>query len=283
MVSRTILENKYANKTENLITELTDVNTLYSKQNLAGASLFAGGFINFGYWKGIETKPKISLKNRALSSKQMYKLICRRLAIRKNDSVLEIGCGLGNGCVMLHKIYNPKYVIGIDATNKQIQRALKKHKPYIDSHRDSIKFFRSNAESIQISPGTISKCFSVEALQHFESIDSFLSSVFSVLKSRGKLVVTTFFFKVSPPVKFFDQFPNFASGVDKIVKTEDFSQKLKAHGFKGIKCRSIGKFVWNAFDRWIAQTEYRDTWDKNWIKAYKEGILDYYVFEMYKP
>lgn len=273
------------NKTlsDKVITEFTDVETLYGKQNLADWELFAGGFINFGYWKNLKFSSKISEKTRILSSQRLYEKVFDLLAINNLDKVLEIGSGLGNGCVLLHKTYHPKYVIGIDASYEQIQRTIKKHEKYLKDHIDDVKFFISEAENIQIPSGSITKAFSVEAMQHFKSPDCFLESVFNVLKSQGKLLVTTFFFRSDPPRGFMDLFPNFASGVDKIIKLDEFSKKLEMSGFKYIKSQSIGKYVWEGFDRWISQTEYKDTWDKNWIHAYREGLIDYYIFEAEKP
>lgn len=268
---------------QQLVVDLTTVEDLYGEQNLAETSLFSGGFINFGYWKHLKTHPIISARTRALSSQRLYEKIFDILSINTTDSILEIGCGLGNGCVLLHQKYNPVYVIGIDASSAQIQRAIQRHEKYLKKTRDSLIFSRTTAEDFRISPNSISKAFSVEALQHFDSIEKFLKTIFKALKPGGRLVVTTFFLKSKPPQDFFDLFPNFASGVDKLINVNDFSQKLLNHGFINLKSESIGPFVWPGFDKWISQTEYKDTWDKNWLQAYKRGILDYYVFEMEKP
>ncbi|MBI3535797.1 MAG: methyltransferase domain-containing protein, partial [Deltaproteobacteria bacterium] len=266
-----------------LVIHLTDVQDLYGEQNLASTTLFAGGFINFGYWKNLKLEPKISKNTRALSSGKLYEKIFNLLDVNEKDTVLEVGCGLGNGCVMLHKKHNPKYIIGIDSSYKQIQRTHRKQRSYLVKNKDSIKFAVAEAENLQIPNGSISKIFSVEALQHFISLDCFLDSAFKAMKCGGSLVVTTFLFRSEPSQKFMDLFPNFASGVDKIIKLNDFLKKLKMHGFIDIKSRSIGKDVWPGFDKWISQTEYKDTWDKNWIQAYRDKIIDYYTVEAKKP
>lgn len=265
-----------------VIIESPGVETLYGDMDFGATELFAGGFINFGYWENLKIDRKISVKKRALSSKNLYEKVLDCLKINEKDTILEVGCGLGNGCVLLHSQYHPKYVVGIDASDAQIQRAKKTHKKYLYESRDSIRFIVAKAENIPIPANSITKAFSVEALQHFESLDDSLASISKSLKTDGKFVVTTFFFKSNPTKEFFDLFPNFTSGTDKVIKRSDFLKKLKNHGFIDIQSWSIGKHVWDGFDKWISQTAYKETWDRNWIQAYKDGILDYYIFEARK-
>lgn len=48
-------------------------------------------------------------------------------------------------------------------------------------------------------------------------------------------------------------------------------------GFKNIKIESIGKNVWHGFDKWISQqSEFKNTWNRNWYKAYQNNLIDYY-------
>lgn len=265
-----------------LVTDLVDVDLMYGDQDLASASLFAGGFINFGYWKRLKTQPRISRRTRILSSKNLYKEVFDVLDVHTTDTVLEVGCGLGNGCVLLHKEYSPASVIGVDASDRQIQRALSKHASYLQNHMDGMRFMVSPAEEIPLSKESMTKIFSLEALQHFASIDGFLKGTSEILKPQGKLVIATFFFKTAPSRDFMKRFPNFSCGVDKVVTLKGLTDSLAQQGFTDMRYSSIGEYVWEGFDRWIAQTDYKDTWDKHWIWAYQEGWLDYYIFEACK-
>lgn len=268
---------------EDLTQNLTNVETLYGEQDLSSSTLFSGGYINFGYWKDIDLNNDISKKTRTLSSKKLYSKVFESLDIVGNDAVIEVGCGLGNGSVLLHKKFKPKFIMALDASLDQIQRALKRHSAYLRKFQDSIRFLTCSADHIQMKPKSITKVFSVEALQHFSNLDLFLNSVFNVLQAGGKFVVATFFFKTNPPAGFMNLFPNFKTGIDKIIKTDEFTNMLRKQGFQDVQYQSIGEHVWNGFDKWISQTEYKETWDKNWIWAYEEGILDYFIFEARKP
>jgi hypothetical protein len=39
----------------------------------------------------------------------------------------------------------------------------------------------------------------------------------------------------------------------------------------------LGEHVWHGFDAWIGQTEFRDSWGRNWLEAYNCGLIDYYL------
>lgn len=58
---------------------------------------------------------------------------------------------------------------------------------------------------------------------------------------------------------------------------------LGAAGFSGVAATSIGAHVWRTFDRWIAQTEYRDSWGRNWIPLVERGLVDYYLVTAQRP
>jgi hypothetical protein len=58
---------------------------------------------------------------------------------------------------------------------------------------------------------------------------------------------------------------------------------LGAAGFTGVAATSIGEHVWRYFDRWIAQTEYRDSWGRNWMPLVERGLVDYYLVTAHRP
>lgn len=56
-----------------------------------------------------------------------------------------------------------------------------------------------------------------------------------------------------------------------------FAEHLAEAGFGDIVTESIGERVWEGMDAWIAQTEYHDSWGRNWLPAYRDGWVDYYL------
>ena len=133
------------------------------------------------------------------------------------------------------------------------------------------------AEEFKTGKKKFNKIYSIEALQHFDSIPNFITQANEKLADNGVLVVSTFMFKSYPSENFLVQFPNFECGVDKVIVFSELIQELKKEGFSKIKSISIGKNVWDGFNAWIMQTEFADTWNTNWKKAYDTGLLDYYI------
>jgi ABC-type taurine transport system substrate-binding protein len=58
---------------------------------------------------------------------------------------------------------------------------------------------------------------------------------------------------------------------------------LKESGFSEVSAVPIGTQVWPGFDRWIASTKYADSWPRNFLHAYTEGLLDYYLVTAVLP
>ena len=69
----------------------------YGPEDLSSLPLFAGGFINFGYWRGIPLDGELSVEQRISSQRQLYRLVLRALDVSSPDRILEVGCGLGLG------------------------------------------------------------------------------------------------------------------------------------------------------------------------------------------
>lgn len=249
---------------------------MYDEYDLSKWSLFSGGFINFGYWKSLKKGQAISESDRTESEKNLYRHLARKLDISKKDKVLEVACGLGLGSSLILNEFSPSEIKAIDISRAQIERAKEiNHKEIKNSKK--LDFQIGNAEKIPFQSNAFEKVFSIEAAQHFSSIDAFVKESYRVLKPKGKFAVTTFFAtskesqeKVTPMIK------TVQDGIDQLIPITEMRKMLEDTGFKNIKIESIGKNVWPGYDKWIAQSEFKDTWNKNWYRAYQEKLLDYY-------
>ena len=93
---------------------------MYGEEDLSQHPMFQGGFINFGYWKGLQ-KPWDSEK-RARSSAQLYELAFGGLKLGSNDAVLEVGCGRGLGLKALRERFPEANLVGVDGSPAQVDR-----------------------------------------------------------------------------------------------------------------------------------------------------------------
>jgi cyclopropane fatty-acyl-phospholipid synthase-like methyltransferase len=251
--------------------------TVYGSGDLGELSIFAGGFINFGYWRDIPLDGAITLEQRVASQQAMYDLVADTLQIGAGDRVLEVGCGRGIGASSLLR-RGPARVCGIDLMPEQVARAR-------EANRDPrLTFEQGSAAAIPFHDGSFNRLLSVEAAQHFEDIPGFARESYRVLEPAGRFALATFFAAdehAAPELA--RLLESFATGLDLAHSIASVQDALGAAGFTGVAAASIGEHVWRYFDRWIAQTEYRDSWGRNWIPLVERGLVDYYLVTAHKP
>lgn len=253
---------------------LKTVEEMYDGNFLIECGLFEGGFINFGFWKKNIDKSSLSMTDRIESAKNLYKRVLDAIAISKTDHVLEVGCGAGAGSALLLKEFAPKEYKGLDASNSQIARA--KSLNLCFAERSS--FHVGCAEEIPFSNQSFDKIFSIEAAQHFKSLPTFIKEAYRVLKPNGMLVVATFFaVPDETPNEAVEMIPTVRDKIDTLHPISAMLKLLQEAGFVQITAESIGEHVWHGFDAWIAQGEFKNSWDRNWYKGYTKGFFDYFV------
>jgi SAM-dependent methyltransferase len=99
-----------------------------------------------------------------------------------------------------------------------------------------------------------------------------------LLRPGGRFAAATFFASGPEGVPHIaDRIETVESGIDVIHPVGDFEANLRDAGLEQVEVRSIGEHVWRGFDRWMSQTEYRDSWGRNWLRCYENGWIDYYI------
>lgn len=256
---------------------------MYEEKDLGASSLFAGGFINFGYWNSPLQNPQISSEERIESERNLYRHILKKLSITTKDKVLEVGCGQGEGTSLIFTEFQPREIHGIDFSPVQITRAKNRHQFLLKNSGNNLRFRIGNAIKIPYPQARFNKVISIEAAQHFSNLDKFCNEAFRVLKPNGQLVVATFFATSKNSSNLLPTIiQTIADGIDYAIPIYEFKKTLQNAGFEKIEIESIGKNVWQGFDQWISQGELKDSWNRNWYKAYKRGLVDYYIVSAQK-
>ncbi len=251
---------------------------MYGPEDLSSLPLFAGGFINFGYWRGIPLDGELSVEQRISSQRQLYRLVLRALDVSSPDRVLEVGCGLGLGCALAAEEFGASEVRGIDLVPDQVQRAERVNATAMARRPGRLGFRVGSASAIPYPDGSFDATMSVEAAQHFDDLPGFATEASRVLVPGGRLVVTSFFATTADSAtRLPDLLETFASGIDLATPVDALATALQHAGFIDVEVRSIGEDVWPGWDRWIAGTGYRDSWSRNWLVAAQQGLLDYFV------
>ena len=283
IISNSILTNKGCaanSKTPNNYPK--SVLSMYEEDDLGSFALFGGGFINYGYWKKPLVK-EISLEERIESQKDLYRFVCEKIEIAQTDFVLEVGSGLGFGAALMISEYQPATIKGVDFSNSQVEKARSAHRELISQGK--ISFEVSRAEFLNFADNSFDKVISIEAAQHFESIDSFIQQSYRVLKPSGSLAIATFF--GTSEDSYFrakDMIDTVRTGIDHLTPISQIKKILEEANFINIRIESIGQNVWPGYCKWISQQEeFKDSWGANWIKCYSGNVVDYYLILAEKP
>lgn len=255
---------------------------MYGEDDLSSLPVFAGGFINFGYWRGIPLDPPISVRQRVDSQLALYRLVYADLAGLR---VLEVGPGTGVGPAWAFAECAPAELHGVDLHPEQVRRAAERNADAVAAAGGRFTFRQGAADALPFPDRSVDAVVSLEAAQHFDDLAGFAREARRVLAPGGRLTVTTFF---APDPATRGALPRlletFADGVDREHDLPGFRADLAAAGFTDIAVESIGEHVWPGLDAWIAQLGVPDTeWSRRWLPAWRDGLVDYYVITALVP
>ncbi len=250
---------------------------VYGAGDLAALPVFAGGFINFGYWAGIPLDGDLTVEQRVATQEALYDVVLDALPVRAGDHVLEVGCGRGLGARrVLHR--DPGLVRGVDLTPEQVARATAAN----DDPR--VAFVQGSSSDLPFPDASFDALLSVEAAQHFEDVPGFARESARVLAPGGRFALTTFFARHDRAgQQLAELLKTFASGLDLAHPVDDVLDHLREAGFEQVTAHSIGEHVWRGLDRWLELGPRPDRWDRNWLRAFERGLVDYYLITARKP
>ena len=159
------------------------------------------------------------------------------------SSVLEIGCGNGNGTKLIQKRFEPKHMTAIDLDKKMIKLAR-------NAVRDpQITFQVMDASQLGFANKSFDAIFDFGIIHHIPNWRACIAELRRVLKQGGKLILEEF------SIETFSGFPGriyrslLAHPYDQMFSIEEFVQYLKDAGFRihGIKKANplkIARYFW---------------------------------------
>ncbi|WP_327260336.1 methyltransferase domain-containing protein [Streptomyces sp. NBC_01232] len=257
----------------------------YGPADLSAVPVFAGGFINFGYWKAVDLEQPLSQADRIRSERDLYRHVLDAAAPEGGRAV-EIGCGLGLGCALALEEYGPTAITGVDIHPHQLQRARKANSTLLEAQPNRLRFVLGAAEDLPLGDGEFDCLYSVEAAQHFPDLSAFAREAARVLRPGGRMAVTSFFTvggAPEPARRLAGLLDSFASGLDIARPVSRLADALTEAGFADVRTVSIGPQVWPGWDRWLARLWAPGTWPRNFLAAWEQQILDYYLVTATRP
>ncbi|MEV7612604.1 methyltransferase domain-containing protein [Streptomyces sp. NPDC089799] len=256
------------------------VRETYGPMDLGSVPVFAGGFINFGYWRDIDLDRPLSVPDRVRSQQDMYRHVLDAAGPLAGRRLLEVGCGLGVGCTLAVEEYRPAHVTAMDIHPSQLERARRANARLLDASPGRMRFVRGAAEGMPFGDAEFDCVYSVEAAQHFDDLTAFAREAARVLRPGGRVVVASFFTvdeSAGRAGQLAGMLETFADGLDIARPASGLTGAFTGAGLTGAEVRSIGPAVWRGWDRWLSDQWKPGTWPRNFLRAYEQGILDYYV------
>ncbi|MCC9309790.1 class I SAM-dependent methyltransferase [Kitasatospora sp. RB6PN24] len=193
------------------------VRETYGPADLSGAPIFAGGFINFGYWQAIDLDGALGQVERVRSQEDLYRHVLDAVGLEEKGKLLEVGCGLGMGCALALREYGPATVTGLDIHPEQLRRARGAQADLLRSEPGRLRFVQGAAERMTLADGRFDAVISVEAAQHFPDLGAFAAEAARVLRPGGRVAVASFFTvddAPGRPAELAELLETFASGLD---------------------------------------------------------------------
>jgi ubiquinone/menaquinone biosynthesis C-methylase UbiE len=248
---------------------------MYGELDLGSFTIFSGSFINYGFWGELDRDREITVAERTASQAELYRQVVARLEPQAGQRLLELGPGIGVGAALVARESDVS-VSGLDRSPAQLARAAEANAAALKEL--PLSYHEGSVTAIPWDDGTFDGVYAVEMLQHVDDLAAVAREAHRVLAPGGRFAAATFF---SPDgadtAPLADLLETVASGVDVIRPVGEYAADLFAAGFGNVTVTSIGGHVWRQFDQWVAQTEHRDSWGRNWLPCYENGLVDYYL------
>lgn len=250
---------------------------MYGEHDLSSLTLFSGSFINYGYWPEPDGERPFTLAERTESQAEMYRQVVSRLKPGPGDRLLELGCGIGVGAALVARETGAA-VSGMDRSEAQLERAAEANRISLADLAGRLSYHKGSVIDIPWPDGEFDGVYAVEMLQHVDDLARTAREVHRVLRPGGRFATATFFATdTAADAPFAELIETVESDIDVIHSVGELTADLAEAGFEDVEAISIGDRVWRQFDRWVAQTEYHDSWARNWLRCHENAWSDYYL------
>jgi len=110
------------------------------------------------------------------------------LELKKDEMILELGCGAGYAMKLLLKYPNVKQVVGLDLSKSILRLAKIRNRSNLS--KGTAKFVQGNVCNIPLENERFTKVFSIHTVYFWNKIPETISEIYRVLKPKGLVTIT---------------------------------------------------------------------------------------------
>jgi len=175
-------------------------------------------------------------------------ILADKAGIKGGENVLDAGCGVGGSSLWLARERNCT-VTGISLSAKQVAKATAFAQEA--GLADRVQFEQRDFMNTGFPDGAFDVVWGMESVCHAPDKGLFLQEAFRLLKKGGRLVIADFFQADGLQGRSAELVKKFAHSwaVDAFATWKEFSEQLKAAGFKEIECEDVSKAVQPSVNR----------------------------------
>ena len=197
---------------------------------------FHNGYLNFGLWE-----PGIRDYNQA--AENLVHRMGTLLGLDQESTLLAVGCGMGTQDIYLAENFAPARIDALDVTWKHVQHGTRRaHDAHLD---DRVRFHHGTATEMPFDDQSYTHLLSIEAPEHFDTREKFLSEAKRVLKPRGVIAMADYTLKRQPRSAA-DHFIVEAARrlwkvpLANIETSKSYEMKMHAAGFENVSIEEVG-------------------------------------------
>lgn len=182
------------------------------------------GFLNIGYWKGVEDSLEIAQIN-------LIETLVEFLS-RREGNVLDVACGKGASTKFLTKYFDPRKIVGTNISEIQLQvcRAI----------APECSFKLMDATRLEFPEGSIDNVLCIEAAQHFKTRHKFFEQAYRVMAPGGRLAIHDVVFH--DPHRSDAPNPDIWPKENYLPNLEVYEANLSKIGFRYVRVEDITEF-----------------------------------------
>ena len=217
--------------------------------------------LHYGYWDN-------STKNFHEALLNINKILAAKAGIKKEDKVLDAGCGIGGSSLWLAKNIGCD-VTGISLSAKQVQTA---NKLSAEENLQTLAIFeQQDFTATHYANESFDIIWAIESVCHAADKSKFIEEAFRLLKKGGRLILADFFKKDNLKENDAALITQWANGwaIDDFASIEKFNNQLGDAGFTNTNIEdATAKIIPSA---------------KRLYRAYFPGVIGGFLYKLFNP